>query len=68
MTDVLEIMQHASPEDDEVIRLLKEAVARGMSPQEQHAQMVSFTMAMLPEGCTVTREEVEEMLAKNYWV
>ena len=53
--------------DTDMIKELENAVARGMSDDERYEQMISFTMAMLPKGCTLTRSEVREILAKNKW-
>ena len=46
--------------------LLLRSAKVSLSLEEIRAQRISFVMGMLPKGSTMTREQVEELLAKHY--
>jgi hypothetical protein len=51
--------------DPQVLKALREAAGRPMTPEQRHQQKVSFIMGTMGEGSTVTREEIERILAKQ---
>lgn len=49
----------------ELLDALQRATSRTMSPSELHAQRVSFIMGSIKDPNTVTRAQVEDVLAKQ---
>jgi hypothetical protein len=50
--------------DSGLLERLALAATRQISRDELHEQRVSFIYGNLPEGSTITREHIEEVLAK----
>lgn len=51
--------------DPRVLEALEKAAARPMTPEERHQQKVSFILGTMGGDSTITREKVEEILAKH---
>jgi hypothetical protein len=48
-----------------LLNALREASARPVSPSELHAQRVSFIMGSVKADSGITREQVQQVLAKQ---
>lgn len=51
---------------DNLDEVLREAVKRGMTPEEKRAQRVSWIMGMLPKNSTTTRAEIQKRIDAKY--
>ena len=63
-SDLLASVQRSGPV--EVEQMLCRFAKESLTLEEIRAQRVSFVMGMLPHDSTMTREQVEELLAKHY--
>jgi len=50
---------------ESLLEALREAAKRPMNAEELHLQRVSFIMGSLSADSTISREEVEDILAKH---
>ena len=55
-----------TPQSAEIGRLVREWDIAPLSADEVRAQRLSFVMGMLPHDCTMTREQVQEILDRDY--
>ena len=51
--------------NESLLRALKRAASRPLSANERHRQRVSFIMGSLPPERTITRDQVESILAQQ---
>ena len=67
MTDS-DLLASAQSEDapGDIGELLRRSAKESLSLEEIKAQRISFVMGMLSRNSTMTREQVEELLAKHY--
>ena len=51
--------------DPQVLKALRDAVGRPMTPEDKHKQRVSFIMGTMSRDSTITREEVNKIIKKR---
>ncbi len=52
--------------DEHFEKRLKEAARRKMTPEEMKEQRVSFAMGMLPADSPITKDEMRELIDKQF--
>jgi hypothetical protein len=57
---------NSDPKTREIEELLRQCAKRPLTPQEIQAQRLSFVMGMLPHDTTMTRQQVQEILEREY--
>ena len=65
-TLIASIVSDPGPESAELERLILEWDGRPLSLEEVYAQRVSFVIGMLPSRLAITRDEVQEILDREY--
>ena len=51
--------------DPHVLKALRDAAGRQMTPEERHKQRVSFIMGTMSRDSTITREEVKRIIKRR---
>lgn len=55
------------PDDPQLLKLLEEAAARVLTPEEQYEQRINFIMGHLGRKSSLTRDEVERYVGRNHF-
>ena len=51
--------------DTQVLKALRDAAGRQMTPADRHKQRVSFIMGTMSRDSTITREEVKKIINRR---